>query len=224
VHAHGRDDNLSLWLHFLAQQRLGILMTLREWVTSQAVALHDWITSQAGALHGWMISEPTAKGAVVVQAAASLAGFVLIWQLFLVRRNIRGTTQDSLYAHYTEVCRLFVDKPYLRPYFYNNKPKPISCPKDHPYLNDEIDGVSEMILGLIEHAIVQRRNLPSTSWKACWEPYARERVRSSQTIREFYEKNKDWYAKALRKQIKRILSQKETSWTRVKRLAVGKVA
>ena len=145
--------------------------------------------------------------APVFQAAASFVGFGLVlWQLIVLRRNIEGATQDRLYAHYTEICKLFLEKPYLRPYFYNNEPMPDSNPADHPALTQEIDVMSETILGLIEHAVVQHANLPSDSWSHCWQPYAVERVLKSQTVRKFYEDNKDWYAEALRKQIKIILA------------------
>ena len=143
----------------------------------------------------------------VVQGTVSLVGFGLVlWQLIVLRRNVQGSTQDRLYAQYTEICKLFLDRPYLRPYFYDNEPKPGSCPPDHPSLSGEIDAMSETILGLIEHAIVQHANLPGDSWKNCWQPYAIERVKKSQTIRKFYEENNHWYAKALRKQIELILT------------------
>ncbi|MPR12567.1 hypothetical protein [Microvirga tunisiensis] len=57
--------------------------------------------------------------AAIVQALAALIGFpVIMFQLYLLRRNIRGATQDRLYAHYMEICKLFMGKPHLRPYFY----------------------------------------------------------------------------------------------------------
>jgi hypothetical protein len=131
---------------------------------------------------------------------------IVVRQLVDLRKDVQGTTQDSLYAHYGEICKLFLKKPYLRPYFYENEAKPASCPADRPSLNDEIDGMSEMILGLIEHAVVQHANLPKASWNNCWLPYAKERVKKSKTIREFYQKNKDWYAADLKEKIKDILA------------------
>jgi hypothetical protein len=99
-----------------------------------------------------------------IQAVVAFVGFlVVVWQLVDLRRNVQGTTQDSLYVHYSEICKLFLEKPYLRPYFYENEAKPVSCPVDRPSLKDEIDGMSEMILGLIEHAIMQQANLPAGS-------------------------------------------------------------
>src|SRR5262245_52358913 len=94
--------------------------------------------------------------AQIAVAAFSLVGFGFVWlQLRDLRRNVQGATQDQLYAHYMEVCKLFIDKPYLRPYFYENEPRPISPPADRASLGSEIDAASEAILGIIEHAIVQ---------------------------------------------------------------------
>lgn len=118
--------------------------------------------------------------APVVQAAIGVLGFGFVyWQLRNLRRSIEGATQDRLYAHYTEICKLFIEKPYLRPFFYNNENRPASPPGDHLVLSGEIDAMSEMILGLIEHTVVQHVNLPSDSWEHCWYPYARERVKKA---------------------------------------------
>src|SRR6266849_437911 len=163
---------LGLCFGFLVWQRSGILMRLDDLVT-------------------W---------APVAQTVVAVVGFAfIIWQLIFLRREVLGATQDGLYEHYSEICKLFLARPHLRPYFYDNEPKPISSPADRPSLNDEIEAMNEMILGLIEHAVVQRTNLPGDSWSHCWRPYAIERVQKSQTIRKFYEENKRWYADALRK-------------------------
>jgi hypothetical protein len=147
-----------------------------------------------------------ATWASVVQAVIGVLGFGFVfWQLTNLRRSIQGATQDRLYAHYTEICKLFLEKPYLRPFFYDNENKPASSPRDHPALSAEIDAMSEMILGLIEHTVVQHVNLPPDSWEHCWYPYARERVKKSQIIKKFYEENKKWYAGALHRQIDRML-------------------
>jgi hypothetical protein len=176
--------------------------------------MYDFLAAMYGVLATFFKNDLRLTAwATVVQATVSVVGFLFVLgqlklvrlQLRLVRRNIRGTTQDSLYAHYTEVCKLFLDKPDLRPYFYDKKPKPISCLVDRPYLNEEIDAASEMILGLIEHAIMQRKNLPDDSWSHCWQPYAKERVEKSPTIQKFYTDNKRWYAQELQDQINQIL-------------------
>ena len=154
--------------------------------------------------------------APVVQAGVSLVGFGLVfWQLIVLRRNVEGATQDRLYAHYTEICKLFIANPHLRPYFYNSEPAPDANPTDRPALRHEIDAMSETILGLIEHAVVQHANLPSDSWSHCWQPYAVERVLKSEPVRKFYKENKDWYAATLRKQIEIILADADRKGRRL---------
>ena len=61
--------------------------------------------------------------ASVVQAGASVFGFLFVgYQLWQARRNIRGATEPTLYVHYTEICKLLIGKPHLRPYFMRTKP------------------------------------------------------------------------------------------------------
>jgi hypothetical protein len=88
--------------------------------------------------------------ASVVQAGASVFGFLFVgYQLWQARRNIRGATEHTLYVHYTEICKLLIGKPHLRPCFYENKTMSLQDP-NNPNLREEIDMMSEAILGLIE--------------------------------------------------------------------------
>ena len=59
-----------------------------------------------------------ALAAVVQMVAAIIGFFVLFYQVLKLRNNLEGATQDRLYAHYTEICKLFIGNPDLRPYFY----------------------------------------------------------------------------------------------------------
>lgn len=148
--------------------------------------------------------------AAVVQAAASIIGFIFISvQLVHLIRSIRGATQDRLYAQYTEICKLFLQNPHLRPYFYENKTLTDSERASTPRLAQEIDFMSEAILGLIEHAVLQKKNLPGDAWKHCWLPYTRERVAKSDAMRKFFQTHKGCYAKALCKEMRRISAKRK---------------
>jgi hypothetical protein len=129
--------------------------------------------------------------AAVVQAVASIVGFfVLFYQVLQLRNNIRGATHDRLYAHYNDVCKELSKNPTMYPYFYDKKPVNIdSAP-------NEVKLVSEMIWGVIEHSKVQERNLPLDSWANCWLPYALERINKSPVVKEYFEKNCQWYTPA----------------------------
>lgn len=139
----------------------------------------------------------TATLDAIQTAVATVAFLVLIYQVFEVARGIRGVTHDSLYGHYNDVCRMFFEKPYLRPYFYENRPYTGRDP-EHPYLKEEIEAVSEAICGVIEHAVIQRANLGDASWTGCWMPYARERLERSSELRSFFDPNKGWYTEEMR--------------------------
>jgi hypothetical protein len=139
--------------------------------------------------------------ASVVQAGASVFGFFFVgYQLWQARRNIRGTTEHTLYVHYTEVCKLLMGKPQLRPYFYDNQTMSAPDP-DNPHLREEIDMMSEAILGLIEHSALHEGNLPGDTWNNCWMPYAYERLDKSKEMRDFFRPNRAWYTATLRRVI-----------------------
>jgi hypothetical protein len=137
--------------------------------------------------------------AAALQALASIIGFAVIgYQVIHLRKNIRGATQDRLYAHYTEICKSLMQKPHLYPYFYERKTlSPASSLDTEENLRYEIDLMSETILGLIEHSCLQQKNLPKDSWKNCWLPYALERLDKSPAIEKFFNPNQGWYTSAL---------------------------
>lgn len=153
------------------------------------------------------MSAPVAWPAVA-QVLASVIGFFFVgYQLFLLGRNTRGSAQDRLYAHYMEVCKLFMQNPHLRPYFYDNMP----VPADDRKLRAEVDVMCEAIWGLIEHSVVQKCNLPNDGWNGCWLPYARERVERSNELTKFFDLNVNWYTQALRETLQEIGRQPSLS-------------
>ena len=136
--------------------------------------------------------------AELTQAVVSLIGLgIIIWQISHLIRNIQGTTQSSIYEHYTEVSSALLSRPHLWPYFYDKKELPVSQGEEYEKLRAEIDLMSEMVLGLIEHAVLQERNLPRDAWKNCWWPYAKERLRKGTEMRAFFDRNEEWYTDAL---------------------------
>lgn len=143
------------------------------------------------------IDQPMTLAAAVQAFASVLAFLVIIFQLWMLIRNIRGATHDRIYAHYMEVCKLLMQKPYLRPYFYD---KQVVSDADTT-LKAEVEIMSEAIMGLIEHAVVQKRNMPRRSWRDCWKPYAQERLAKSVDLRKFFDQNKEWYTKMLRDEV-----------------------
>jgi hypothetical protein len=148
-----------------------------------------------------------------LQTITSTIGFVyVVYQIIQVRNTLRGATQDRLYVQYNEICKTFMQKPYLREYFYESRSfNPDQS--DREYLRSEIDVMCEMILALIEHSVLQQSNMPKDAWEHCWHSYARERVKQSVEMRRFFESNSGWYATALGKLVKNLINENNVAKT-----------
>jgi hypothetical protein len=140
--------------------------------------------------------------AAVIQVVVAIVGF------FLVIMQLRGATQDRLYAHYLEICKLFMQNPELRPYFYGSGAKADeagtleqteACKQK---LAPKVAFMCEAIFGLVEHAVLQRAYMPQDAWHHCWRPYALERLNESEELRNFFDPNAHWYSKKMRREMK----------------------
>jgi hypothetical protein len=92
----------------------------------------------------------------LLQSFSAVVGIILVlWQIKGLSRSIKGVTQDNLYAHYTQIGNCLFQKPHLWPYFYENKTMSASD-STKTSLRAEIALMSEAILSLIEHAVLQK--------------------------------------------------------------------
>ena len=137
--------------------------------------------------------------AVSLQLLISVVGFWLIWlQVKQLNRGIRGETHSRLYDHYLKVTERLAVESKLRPYFYDPKKELKEDDAGYADLREEIDMMCEIISGLLEHAAVQKENLPKDSWVACWQAYTYERFEKSVELRKFFRDNRKWYAESFR--------------------------
>jgi hypothetical protein len=149
--------------------------------------------------------------ATAIQAGATIIGFVFVgWQALELKQTIRGDAHDSLYTHYAGLLTMLVQRPYLHPYLYENK-LVAEDDRQHPNLRQEMDLMSEAILGLIEHAVMLRHDLPGDAWNECWLPYGNERFRTSRELCRYFEINRHWYAKAIRDAFENSRANRSTS-------------
>jgi hypothetical protein len=65
-------------------------------------------------------------------------------------------------------------------------------------IRQEVETMCELVTGLLEHAALQKVNLPSTYWEQCWKQFTKERYRLSPALRAFWQQNRHWYAKEFR--------------------------
>jgi hypothetical protein len=132
----------------------------------------------------------------VVLAAGSVIGFVLvIYQLMQLRHSIAGEAHGKLYAQYVELGKLLLARPHLYPYFFECK-RLEGKEADNTALRNELSMMCELTLGLLEHAVVQRVNLPEDSWENCWRAYTYDRFANSSELRSFFEAKRKWYARS----------------------------
>ena len=136
----------------------------------------------------------------VAQLAISVVAFpFVVYQIWQLNRSVQADTHSNLYDHYLKVIELFFEKPHLRPYFYECKRLTDDAnAAGNEKLRREIDVMCETIAGLLEHAAVQKKNLPGDSWENCWKAFTVERFRQSPALRQFLAKNGGWYAEAFR--------------------------
>lgn len=125
-------------------------------------------------------------------------------------RNIQAQTLGHIYDHYFKVCHLFVARPYLRPYFYDAQSL---AAFDHTVeaqlRRSEVKAVCELITGLLEHAAIQRPNIPPQSWEDCWLPFLKEMYRKSPALEEFYWNHRHFYAADFRHEVETVLGREE---------------
>lgn len=133
--------------------------------------------------------------AEAAQALIGGIGFLFLWfQLRAVKQTMESDTHSKLYEHYLQFNKLLIEKPYLYPYFYENK----SIDKnddgnDSLKLRAEVEITCEILAGLLEHAALQRTNICSDAGENCWNNYTKERFRMSQELRNYFLRNRDYY-------------------------------
>ena len=104
----------------------------------------------------------------------SLFGFISIifsisfnsYQIYLngeqsarLEKSTRANVQNSILNHLFRIDEIFVQKPYLKPYFYENKPTFI---EDDNY--QEVQATALMVLDMFDIAILQR-----TTFSEYWD-------------------------------------------------------
>jgi len=125
----------------------------------------------------------------VVQAVGAVAavvvgilGFLFVWvQIRGLKQALNSETHSKVYAEDFEIIKLFVDKPHLRPYFYEKV-------EIKPGSTDEaaVQTIAELWCCHFEHVMLQLNYLPKVI-RQSWVDYARFVYKSSPAIRTCYE-------------------------------------
>ena len=131
-------------------------------------------------------------------ALALVAAVVAIWQGNLLRkelqhsqRSMNADLQFRVHSVMQELDKFFVDRPELRPYFYDNKrPPKRKCERDR------VDATAEMIVDLAESIVDPGHGLEAVS--VGWNKFFTSLYKNSEALRKHWEENSDYYSDTVR--------------------------
>jgi hypothetical protein len=131
----------------------------------------------------------------VAQAIAQIIGFpFVIYQVHELQKNLHSTAHSNIYTRYADTIRWLLDKPHLFPYFRENVRLESSGQATEMALKQaEVHSLCELTTTLFEHALLERHNMPSTSWRDCWMPYITASYEQSVEMRLFFEAHQGFY-------------------------------
>jgi hypothetical protein len=131
-------------------------------------------------------------------ALALAAAVVAIWQGYLLRKELqhsqRSTDADLHFRVHNamqELNKFFVDRPELRPYFYENK----RLPRSKREL-DRLDATAEMLLDIAESIVATGHGLGAISLG--WNKYFAFLYKNSEALRKHWRENWDYYPDSVR--------------------------
>jgi hypothetical protein len=76
----------------------------------------------------------------------------------------------------------------------------------------QVNTVCEMMTGLLEHAVLQRPNIPKGSWCDCWQPYLKEMYKNRNSeLALFFRKNRHFYSKDFQNVVAPLLATKNNT-------------
>jgi hypothetical protein len=105
----------------------------------------------------------------------------------------RANVQNSIFGHVNTLNQVFMDKPYLRPYFYGGK---AIDEKDARYL--EVSALAEMMIDVFDLISGQNRYFPEY-WESpeAWDEWIIDMFSNSPILRDTYDKYSHWYDESL---------------------------
>ncbi len=113
---------------------------------------------------------------------------LVLRQIFQIERQIQGSSCSSLYEQMILIDQFFINNPDYKPFIYSNKNI------EHNEKNyDKIRSIAEMISDMIEHAYVQKNNLPKDVWPR-WVDYFSYLYDSSPILRQHLHESGKWYS------------------------------
>jgi len=145
----------------------------------------------------------------VVQAISAMAAAIVsIWTLLVVYNQLQQANQSlkqsyhvSLYSANAEINKIFVEKPYLRPYFYDKNKELAFESKD---LENQVFGLAELYADQFESIFLEKKSL-SEEVQNPWNEYISNIYQNSNAFRQFMAQHQNQYSQDLRSFLSGIL-------------------
>lgn len=131
-------------------------------------------------------------------ALALVAAIIALWQGYLIRNQLQQNQRLNEVDVYFRIANsmrdldiFFVDRPELRPYFYENK----KLPRDKLLL-DRLDAASEMLIDLAESVIASTPLLGNMA--VDWHKYFTFVYHNSEALRQHWKLHSYYYPDSVR--------------------------
>jgi hypothetical protein len=128
--------------------------------------------------------------ATCVGAIGTIVSLIFLYHQVKGLKSTIENSESSSYLNMLELMvsidRFFIDKPELKPYFYNNK----EVDAKDPIEKDRLESVAEMMMDFFEAVYHQKGSLPVATFNA-YKRYMRRIYEHSPVLKDFLGKN-EW--------------------------------
>jgi hypothetical protein len=122
--------------------------------------------------------------------------FAIYWQISNLSASLKAQALSFIYDQYFQICHAVLKEPELRPHLYDGVPIPSN---GSAQLHRKVATLCELMTGLLEHAVAQKKNLPRNSWDDCWAEFLKEMYPNLQApMTSYYKKYWRFYTKDFR--------------------------
>ena len=130
---------------------------------------------------------------------AVIGFFALVITVNSNTSSLRANVQNNVLSHVSGLDKLFLEKPYLRAYFYDGKEPD---PQDPGY--QEVIAAAEWFTDVLDIAGVQNERFRD-EWEdpEAWDNWTIDMLKHSPVMRKFLEEHSRWYSQGLTRKLKR---------------------
>lgn len=143
--------------------------------------------------------------AVITLLVTAVGLFAISRQLEQSQASLLSNTSEHMYARMHDIHKVFIERPHLRAYFYQNIPAPRLDDDADRY--HEVMGATEMLCDFFHQVLVELDTVPEDDRKyspemyedlySGWTAYIKDVYKRSPAFRAYYKENRNWYTSNL---------------------------